>query len=641
MEAKKDSNSNKVPLDRGKTSDKQRKCPTKSPVRPGPYKPPMPKSNGPMPLNKDRFSKFTFSEFIHPHNYSRKADNKQTTKGLKSVQSSWNLSASDLSDTLDMPQDISKAMLKTKGILALNAPGKPKDHQKTFVLPPPIREKSSASPTHRATAGNSKSKEFSSKKKTTDAADQGMSSNNLNKSKSNELREQFTDEIKAIASLKSNTHNSKGEINHVKPVETMLNISPETEGTAAPKASTNSGQKPIKGLDTRNAAEVNKDSLIKPKQKMDTTIKANVNDKKDTPTTTPHQGVAEEATPVETTDAAQAEVGKVNQSETSEANLMEFNEAAQSEATGPAQVAGAAQMEEGEAASSRQNEVETPSGVGPNGLSNSANAQRTSESQVSEFLRSLRDTEDSDNGMDLEDTPAREYMTLIQFKEEDRHILKCPVELYEQIEKSDLSRDITDMRVNYPRGLLIITTESEQEALHIVQMNKLGDLEVEGRWARSDGTNCGVIGQIPCPSIKEIMDRKKEVYKAALRQSGTPVNSIEWIKKNIWTAGERGYRTQMTGFLKLEFTGEVPKYVYLGRVRYEVKDYVADTLQCWNCQKLGHISKNCKSQPACVRCGTKGHRKRENRCGNRRVCCANCREGHPASYRGCMVFLSE
>ena len=71
--------------------------------------------------------------------------------------------------------------------------------------------------------------------------------------------------------------------------------------------------------------------------------------------------------------------------------------------------------------------------------------------------------------MDLEDTPAREYVTLIQFKEEDRHILKCPVELYEQLEKSNLSRDITDMRVNYPRGLLIITSESEEDALQIVQ----------------------------------------------------------------------------------------------------------------------------------------------------------------------------
>ena len=213
-------NSNEIPSDRGKPPDKSRKCLSKSPARPGPYKAPMLKSNGPKPLSKDKLAKFTFSEFLHSPNYSQKNDNKQSAKGLKSVQSSRNLSASDLDDTLDLPPDISKAMLKTKGILALNAPEKSKDQHETFVLPPPIREKSSAPLTHRATAENHKSQEFSPKKKTTAAADQGMSSNNSNKLKSNELGEQFREEIKAISTLKSITHKAKGEINHAKPVET-------------------------------------------------------------------------------------------------------------------------------------------------------------------------------------------------------------------------------------------------------------------------------------------------------------------------------------------------------------------------------------------------------------------------------------
>ena len=57
---------------------------------------------------------------------------------------------------------------------------------------------------------------------------------------------------------------------------------------------------------------------------------------------------------------------------------------------------------------------------------------------------------------------------------------------------------------------------------------------------------------------------------------------------------------------------------------------------------MGHISNHCRSnQPVCVRCGTRGHRKGDNRCGRRRVCCANCRESHPSSYRGCIAFLRE
>ena len=137
------------------------------------------------------------------------------------------------------------------------------------------------------------------------------------------------------------------------------------------------------------------------------------------------------------------------------------------------------------------------------------------------------------------------------------------------------------------------------------------------------------------------MERKIGIYKDALRKSGNPVSAIEWIKKKEWKRGTRGYTTHVTGSLKLDFIREVPKEVFLGRIRYEVRDYVADTIQCWNCQKLGHISKNCKSQPVCVFCGTKGHRKGDNRCGNRRVCCANCKESHPSSYRGCIAFLRE
>ena len=208
--------------------------------------------------------------------------------------------------------------------------------------------------------------------------------------------------------------------------------------------------------------------------------------------------------------------------------------------------------------------------------------------------------------------------------------------------KNQLGEDLSDVRVNFPRVLLIITTDTEEEAIRIIEMKTLGDIDVEGRWARQDGTNCGVIGQIPCPIIKETMERKKEVYKAALRSSGTPVRSIEWVRKKIWKNGESGYTTQTTGFLKLESIKEVPSHVYLGRVCYEVKDYVADAVQCWNCQKMGHISNHCRSnQPVCVRCGTRGHRKGDNRCGRRRVCCANCSEGHLASYRGCIAFLRE
>ena len=253
-----------------------------------------------------------------------------------------------------------------------------------------------------------------------------------------------------------------------------------------------------------------------------------------------------------------------------------------------------------------------------------------------------------DNVSDAEDNaPAeeiiQEYVVIIQLQENDKHILRCPIELHQQINKSVLKEiEMKNIRTNYYRGLIPITTNAETEVRKILAMNQLSDIRVSCRWSKDTTNNCGVIGTIPCPNIKETKERKIEVYKEALRNNGHPVNSIEWIRKKVWKRGVRGHTMVTTGYLKLEFINEVPKEVFLGSVKYEVDAFIADTIQCWKCQKLGHVSAHCNSpREICVFCGTKGHSKRDNRCGNRRVCCANCGKGHPASYRGCIEFLRE
>ena len=75
-------------------------------------------------------------------------------------------------------------------------------------------------------------------------------------------------------------------------------------------------------------------------------------------------------------------------------------------------------------------------GVGPSGPSVSPNAQIPTRNQLFDLLRNFRDEEDvSDSDIDQEEAPTREFVVLIQFREVDMHILKCPVKLYEQIEK--------------------------------------------------------------------------------------------------------------------------------------------------------------------------------------------------------------
>ena len=60
-------------------------------------------------------------------------------------------------------------------------------------------------------------------------------------------------------------------------------------------------------------------------------------------------------------------------------------------------------------------------------------------------------------------------------------------------------------------------------------------------------------------------------------------------------------------------------------------------IQCFKCQKFGHIAKNCKSSPRCSQCG--GEHKIENgkmeKCTANTKKCPNCGGQHSSSYGGC------
>ena len=114
-----------VPPDRGKQSVRSRPGFAKSPLRPSPYNSLSSKSS-PKPLNKDKYAKFSKKDFLHSNIGPQRGVNVIKTN-LRKVKSSRNLSASDLTDPLEMPRDILIAMKKTQGILSLQEPSNPMD----------------------------------------------------------------------------------------------------------------------------------------------------------------------------------------------------------------------------------------------------------------------------------------------------------------------------------------------------------------------------------------------------------------------------------------------------------------------------------------------------------------------------------
>lgn len=88
---------------------------------------------------------------------------------------------------------------------------------------------------------------------------------------------------------------------------------------------------------------------------------------------------------------------------------------------------------------------------------------------------------------------------------------------------------------------------------------------------------------------------------------------------------------------------EVYNLKYLGNVRVWVRHYEADQSpkQCYRCQNFGHSSNACNMAPRCVKCGG-GHRTQLcTKLKETAATCCNCKENHPASYRGCSRWNAE
>lgn len=77
------------------------------------------------------------------------------------------------------------------------------------------------------------------------------------------------------------------------------------------------------------------------------------------------------------------------------------------------------------------------------------------------------------------------------------------------------------------------------------------------------------------------------------------------------------------------------------RVKVESKHPSKSTVQCLNCQDFGHTKAACRIKPACVRC-TGSHPSyecpfKENK--EVKAKCANCKEDHTSTFRGCKYFI--
>jgi hypothetical protein len=85
----------------------------------------------------------------------------------------------------------------------------------------------------------------------------------------------------------------------------------------------------------------------------------------------------------------------------------------------------------------------------------------------------------------------------------------------------------------------------------------------------------------------------------------------------------------------------LPKRIKIGHERCGVRPYVPNPSRCYNCQRFGHMSRNCKRRPVCAKCGSEDHvHIRENPC-QKEAHCVNCNQNHPAYDRSCPKWETE
>jgi len=80
-------------------------------------------------------------------------------------------------------------------------------------------------------------------------------------------------------------------------------------------------------------------------------------------------------------------------------------------------------------------------------------------------------------------------------------------------------------------------------------------------------------------------------------------------------------------------------FVSIGFLRFKVKPYIPQPIQCNKCQGYGHIAVNCRHQVRCVHCG-KGHSL--DACPIKddptKAISVNSNGPHSAAFRGCSKY---
>ena len=134
-------------------------------------------------------------------------------------------------------------------------------------------------------------------------------------------------------------------------------------------------------------------------------------------------------------------------------------------------------------------------------------------------------------------------------------------------------------------------------------------------------------GVIRCPALRDVSELE---IKEELASQGVSEVKRVFVKK-----GDKKIPTN-TLFLTFVITS-LPEDIKVGYMRVKVSPFIPSPLRCFQCQKFGHSSRNCKNSAKCGKCGDEAH---EADC-TKSTKCINCEGKHPSFSKDCPQWKLE
>lgn len=155
----------------------------------------------------------------------------------------------------------------------------------------------------------------------------------------------------------------------------------------------------------------------------------------------------------------------------------------------------------------------------------------------------------------------------------------------------------------------------------------------------TDGTQIEIVAHPTLNTVQglvydsDTINKDEQLIQEYLRTQG--VHSVRRIKKRV------NGTLKNTPLLVLSFHGTVlPKHIYLGLMRTQVRTYYPSPMICFNCGLYGHSKKLCRQPAICLRCSVTHDIPQGEQCSNAPLC-LHCKAGHHITSKECPKYKEE